>query len=268
MIIIGITGAIGHGKTSLAKAFLRQVTPSAHTESSILIGKVADELNKLYPTFLPKPNDPGSINPWLASLPDILKRVTNFPRDISPVRLGTGPVVVADADFQKLHEYLALVEQNHALITEQVTQENKDTYRPLLQWLGAYVTKHISPTLWYDELIRQARTAEADGCKLFVIGGVRFPSDGQVIHQAGGYVVSVERPNYAQKDTGDATEAFRSMVPVDTTVINDGALGALDHAVFTIWQDIQNNNLQSRYQVSRLAFDAPQSPKIQGRELL
>lgn len=37
-------GAIGHGKTSLAQAFLRQVSPAEHTESSILIAKVADQL--------------------------------------------------------------------------------------------------------------------------------------------------------------------------------------------------------------------------------
>jgi hypothetical protein len=268
MIIIGITGSIGHGKTSLAKAFLRQVSPAQHTESSILISRVADELNKSFPIANPTSGDIASINAWLSGLPEILRQVAHFAGTINPIRLSAEPVVVADQDFQKLHEYLELVEKNHSLITQIITPDNKDEYRPILQWLGAYITKHVSPTLWYDELIRQAATAEASGCELFVIGGIRFPSDGQVIHQAGGLIVAIERPNITQQDAEDATEAFRSMVPVDTTVINDGALGALDHAVYTIWQDIKNDNLQTRYQVSRLAFDATQSPTIQGRDIL
>ncbi len=268
MTILGITGAIGHGKTSLAEAFLRQVSPAQHTESSMLISRVADELNKGFTVYNPKVGDTSAINAWLTGLPDILKDITHFDGTIAPIHLSPNPVVVADPDFQKLNEYLELVAKDHSLITQQITPENKDQYRTILQWLGAYVTKHISPTLWYDELIRQAANAAATECNLFVIGGVRYPSDGQVIHAAGGYIVAVERPNVHQQDAGDPTEAFRSMVPVDTTVINDGKLGALDHAVFNIWQDLQNNELKSRYQASSLSFDAPKIPKIQGRDIL
>lgn len=257
MIIIGITGAIGHGKTSLAQAFLRQVTPAEHTESSILIAKAADQLNAYYPATRPQSSDPSSINAWLMNLPDIIRDVTGFAGDIPAVRMPTGPTLKPHTDFDKLYEYLDVVAANHSIVTQTITPENKESYRPILQWLGAYITKHISPTLWYDKLVQQAHGAEANGCKLFIIGGVRFPSDAQVIHQADGYVVAIERPNVSQRDAHDATEAFRSMVPVDTTIINDHSLGALDSAVQQLWHDIQQDNIQKRYHASQLSTENP-----------
>lgn len=268
MIIIGITGAIGHGKTSLAQAFLRQVSPAKHVESSILIARVADQLNKQYPTTRPRAHDPSSINAWLANLPGIIKDITGFSDDIAPVRLATEPTITAETDFDKLHEYLEIIALNHSLITQLITPENKEAYRPILQWLGAYITKHVSPTLWYDNLIQQALDAKASGHKLFVIGGVRFPSDAQVIHQAGGYIIAIERPDRGQRDAADATEAFRSMVPVNATIINDSTLGSLDHAVQVLWQDLQQDNLQDRYQASQIEFDASKPLAVQGRDIL
>lgn len=268
MNIIGITGAIGHGKTSLAKAFLRQVNPARHTESSILISKVADKLNQKYALTQPSANDNAAINAWLSNLPDILREMLHYSGDIKPIHFAPSQAILSDPDFQKLAEYLQQVEQNHALIAQEITPGNKDDYRAILQWLGAYVTKHIGPTLWYDELLRQAHQAEADGFRLFVIGGVRFPSDAQVIHQAGGKIVAIERPDKQHEDMTDPTEAYRSLVPVDTTVINDGTLGALDHVVFNLWKDLEADDIQPRYQASRMAFDAPQSPHVDNRDLL
>jgi hypothetical protein len=268
VIIIGITGAIGHGKTSLADAFLRQVASARHTESGELVAKVGHAMNQQYLPSHPTAENPAAINAWLAHLPSILREVTHYDGEVQPIHLSTGPTIQADPDFDKLIEYLKLVEQNHSLVTQAITEDNKETYRPLLQWLGGYVTKHINPTLWYDELLRQGRLAEANGCELFVIGGVRFPSDAQVIHDAGGYIVAIERPSHQLRDSSDTTEAFRSMVPVDSTIINDSGLGALDHVVVTMWRDIRKDNLQQHYQASRLNFDPAKSPDIQQREIL
>lgn len=268
MQIIGITGAIGHGKTSLAKSFLRQVKGSKHTESSYLISRVANELNKHYLTSQPRIDDLASINAWLSNLPDILRDVAHYEKEIPPIRVEQQHLLDKDPDFQKLGEYIRTVTENHALIAQDITEDNKESYRPILQWLGGYVTKHISPTLWYDELLRLGNQVEAEGCPLFVIGGVRFPSDGQVIHNAGGKVVAIERPNMKHQDKNDPSEAYRAMVPVDTTIFNDGALGALDHVVITVWKDLQNDDLQSRYQASRMSFDAKEAPNIQRREIM
>lgn len=268
MHILGITGAIGHGKTSLADAFLRQIKSAQHVESSGLISRVADGLNQHYVTARPQAGNPASINAWLSNLPDILRDVAHYTGDIPPIRVPSKDAIHADAGFQKLDEYLRILAQNHSLVTQRITEQNKETYRPLLQWLGGFVTKHINPTLWYDELLRQAREAESQGCELFVIGGVRFPSDAQVIHAAGGHIVAIERPTQESRDAQDSTEAFRSMVPTDATIINDGELGALDHIVVNIWKDLKQDNLQPRYQSSRTSFTAGASPSVRQRDML
>lgn len=268
MQIIGITGAIGHGKTSLAKSFLRQIHGSKHTESSYLISRVANELNKHYVTTQPTVTDIAAVNAWLANLPAILQEVAHYTAPIPPIRIEQQHWLQKDPDYQKLGEYLELVAQNHSLIAQEIQEENKETYRPILQWLGGYVTKHINPTLWYDELLRIAKEVEAQGCTLFIIGGVRFPSDAQVIRNAGGKVIAIERPDVKHLDTADPSEAYRSMVPVDVTIFNDGALGALDHVVINLWKDLQQDNLQSRYQASRTAFGADQAPHITNRDIL
>lgn len=268
MIILGITGAIGHGKTTLAAAFLRQVKGAQHIESSTLISRVADELNKHFLPSKPTSDNIAAINAWLSHLPGILQTIAHHPSELTPIHIPPQHNLHSDPAYQKLAEYLDLVATNHSLVTQTITEANKETYRPLLQWIGGFVTKQMDPTLWYDELIRRANQAEAEGCPLFVVGGVRFPSDAQVVHTAGGKIVAIERPDLAKQDTADPTEAFRSMVPTDTTIINDGDMGALDHVVVMLWQDVQNEELKTRYQATRLAFDASGAPSIQSRELL
>ncbi|MCA9329541.1 hypothetical protein KDA11_02765 [Candidatus Saccharibacteria bacterium] len=253
MIIIGITGAIEHGKTSLAQAFLRQINPSIHTESSILIAEVANELNSHYLITRPKAFDQLSINAWLTDLPNIIRKTTGFNSDISAIRLNSKNS--NNPDFDKLHEYLKLVSNNHSLITQPITPTNKEQYRTILQWLGSYVTKYVSSSLWYDNIIQQAKIAQDNGYKLFIVGGVRYPSDAQVIKQAGGIIIAIERPNIEHRDLNDPSEAFRSMVPADTTVMNDFSLGALDSIAQKIWNDILDDDLQKQYHASQTSTD-------------
>lgn len=268
MQLLGITGAIGHGKTTLAKAFLRQVPNTQFAESYVLIGEVVNRMNQHYATIRPNVGNQAAVNAWLAKLPDILREVTHFQGQINPVVLPNPDLPEANTDFDKLNEYLSLAEQNHSLVTQPVTADSKETFRPFLQWIGSYVTKHISPTLWFDELVRQSKIAEDQDCQLFIIGGVRYPSDAEVIHNAGGKVIAIERPDVARWDATDQTEAFQSLVSTDSTVINDGLIGALDHIALDIWQDIYLDGLKPRYQASRSGLGATNAPKTQNRELL
>lgn len=268
MFIIGITGAIGHGKTSLSDAFLRQIPAARSSESSELIARVADELNKQYVISRPTADNNSAINAWLSNVPTILRNVAHYNGVVTPIHIAPTHNIKTDPDFQKLAEYLEQVQQNHSLVTQTITVGNKETYRALLQWIGGYTTKHVNPTLWYDELLREAGRAETEGCSLFLIGGVRFPSDAQAIHGAGGQIIAIERPDIHERDSADSTEAFRSMIPIDSTVINDAKLGALDHVVVNLWKDLQEDDLKSRYQSSRIIFGANHEPAVQEREML
>lgn len=246
MILIGITGSIGHGKTSLAEAFLK-IEPSAiHDESSKLISEFANEAKMTLPDVF----DVQQINNWLSDLTgtisDVLHVDINSKLPLIPE--STNP---KDPEFIKLSEYISSLNLNKSLREEKVTEETKPNHRALLQWIGGYFVNHISRTIWYDELIRRSETAEQNDCKLYIIGGLRFPEDAEVIKKAGGKVIEVIRPNAPQPDVNDPTERERANITCDIRVINDGSLDGLATVAAKIYNDINHNTFDSIY-TSRL----------------
>jgi len=110
VILIALSGGIGHGKTTFAKYLALGSQSSHHWESSDLIIDIANALrsnNK--PT--PKPDDIAGINAWLRQLPAILKsevhQVTNWQQlELSPRRLAETP-----ENYTMLFTYLELMTQ-------------------------------------------------------------------------------------------------------------------------------------------------------------
>ena len=246
MILIGITGSIGHGKTSLAEAFLK-IEPSAiHDESSKLISEFANEAK----VTLPDVFDVQQINNWLSDLRPAISDVlhVDINSNLPLIPESTNP---KDSEFIKLSEYISSLNLNKSLREEKVTEETKPNHRALLQWIGGYFVNHISRTIWYDELIRRSKTAEQNGCKLYIIGGLRFPEDAEVTKKAAGKVIEVVRPNAPQPDVNDPTERERANITCDIRVINDGSLDGLATVAAKIYNDINHNTFDSIY-TSRL----------------
>ena len=87
MILIGVTGPIGHGKTTLA-SYLAQLEDSAQqTESGTIIAEVADRLNKFFLWEAPTSTDYNSVNRWLMHLPAILQAVTHTHVDLDKLTI-------------------------------------------------------------------------------------------------------------------------------------------------------------------------------------
>jgi len=246
VILIGITGAIGHGKTSLAEAFLKLEPSAIHDESSKLISEFANEAKKTIPDNF----DAQKINNWLSDLEECISRILN-------VEVNAGRTLVPldakpqDPEFVKLAEYISLIRNNESLLSQKITEETKPNHRALLQWTGGYFVNHISRTIWYDELIRRSEVSEKNGCKLYVIGGLRFPEDAEVIKKAGGKVVEITRPKADKPDINDPTERERTNITCDIRLINDGSLDELSEVAAKIYNDINHNTFDSIY-TSRL----------------
>src|SRR6185369_10078642 len=71
MVIIGMTGPIGHGKSTFAKALLELEPTAKHFESSLIVAEVANALHSST-NKLPDQSDIDSVNNWLRPLPSIL----------------------------------------------------------------------------------------------------------------------------------------------------------------------------------------------------
>ncbi len=250
MVIVGLTGSIGTGKTTFADYLANSTAKSGHWESWQLVAEVANHLRQLSPKH-PAPNDINAINSWLEPLPDILKKRCRVEADFRQIKLSERSLRDGPENYDKLFQYLAIMQESPALQKVKITEENKETMRPILQWLGGYLAKTVGGDIWYKEIIR--RIQDTQGLDLATIGGVRFPADAREVKNAKGYIVRIVRPNVAVRDQNDLTEREQSLIRADVTVENDGTLEQLKACAEQVANDLRRQKLTRLYKASAKA---------------
>lgn len=246
MIIVGLTGPIGHGKTSFAAALAQHVPNTLHLESSMIIAEVANRMHKSLVT-IPDPYNVDSLNGWLKFLPEILEDILGVSCSFDHLKLSSHAVELHPIEYQKLILHVENLQRNPHLAREDITIENKESYRPFLQWLGGYCVLHIDPTIWYNEIIRRINAVQKLGANLVIVGGLRFPSDANLLRTLGAHIVKIYRPGYLQNDMLDPTERERENIRSDCTVINNGTLEDFDECAQRFIEDLHKNKLQDLY---------------------
>ncbi len=247
MTIIGMTGPIGHGKSTFASAIEALVPSTVHLESSLIIAEIANSMHDVL-NDIPDPYDVDSLNNWLKSLPAILLEHLKVHSTFDQIKLDQAQIEQHPVEYQKLIIHVENLTRDPSLIKQQITKENKETYRPFLQWLGGYLVQKVGQTIWYDEIVRRIHNAQAQGCELCIIGGLRFPSDATAIRNVGGVIIKVYRPGHLQNDMLDPTERERDNIPVDSTIMSNGTVEDVDRYAALVLEDIKNNRLQRLYQ--------------------
>lgn len=251
MILFGITGGIGHGKSVLADDFGRIEPNSLHLESSTVIAAVIDGMHARL-ARVPSPHKLDQINAWLQALPDILAQTLHRTVSYDTVKITIADITARPEFYEKLFIHLENLAKNPALLRAGITPANKREYRPMLQWLGSYLVAKVDPGIWYTELVRQAHEAEARGVALCTIGGVRFPNDADAIHTANGRIIHIVRPFMSEPDKSDPTERERSKIVADITITNDAGLAELIVCAEHIYEDVKLGKLQRRYVTSEI----------------
>jgi hypothetical protein len=247
MIILGMTGPISHGKTTFADA-LAQLEPSTiHLESSLVIARVANAMHAAL-NKVPDPYDVNSLNNWLRSLPAILQETVHAKCTFADIQLDRGLIEQHPVEYQKLIMHVENLRRQPDLARQAITIDNKETYRPFLQWLGGYLVQKVDSKIWFNEIVRMIYDSQTTGCKLCLIGGLRFPSDAAMIRHAGGIILKVYRPGHIQNDTLDPTERERDDITVDCTIMSNGSVDDVRRCAEKVLDDIQHNRLASLYQ--------------------
>jgi hypothetical protein len=251
MIIIGITGGIEHGKSTLA-SFLSETEPNSIVlETSLIVSEVANELNKNTKSP-PNPKSIKDINNFLEPLPKIIADVTHAKLTFEQIKVSKPLTDTSLSDYERLLVYLDKVQTNPELISSNITIENKTNYRAILQWLGGYLVQNVDKNIWYKEILRRLKTAASRGASLGIIGGLRYPNDGKLVHNAGGVIIDIYRPNYEDLELNDLTEKDRSKIAVDLKIVNDSSIEALKTCAGKVYDDIKNNKIKTVYFASKM----------------
>jgi hypothetical protein len=249
MIILGMTGPIGHGKSTFAKAVKELEPTTVHLESSLIIAEIANAMHAVLHD-IPDPYDVESLNNWLRSLPAILLERFGVHCTYDQIKLDQAQIEQHPVEYQKLILHVENLHRTPGMAKQPITKENKESYRPLLQWLGGYLVQRVSQTIWYDEILRRIYDAQSNGAKLCIVGGLRYPSDAAAIRHAGGIIIKVYRPGHLQNDMLDPTERERDNIPVDCTIMSNGTIDDVKNTTERVLDDIRNNRLASLYQTA------------------
>jgi len=71
-------------------------------------------------------------------------------------------------------------------------EENKERFRPMLQWWGSDFRRHYNgESYWLDKMLAKMQTVA--GKEVLVITDVRYPNEADLVKQAGGIMIRVDR---------------------------------------------------------------------------
>ncbi|GAC1390846.1 MAG: hypothetical protein NVSMB46_01440 [Candidatus Saccharimonadales bacterium] len=249
MLILGMTGPIGHGKTTFAAALAEIVPRTVHFESSLIIAEIANAMHDC----LKEPFDPydvAALNNWLKNLPSIIQNNLHVACSYSQIELKANDIENHPIEFQKLILHAENLRRNFTIAKSHITTDNKEIYRPFLQWLGGYLVKTVDKGIWWNEIIKRIKDAERNQYDLCIAGGLRFPTDAVILRSIGGVIIKVYRPGHLQNDMLDPTERERESIIVDSQIISDGTMDQLHTCAKIFFQDCRDSTLKDRYQTS------------------
>lgn len=246
MIVLGMTGPIGHGKTTLAHALADMESSTVHFESSMIIAEVANALQAVL-TDLPDPYNVAQLNNWFRALPAILADVVHVHTTYDKIKLEQSAMEEHPIEYQKLLLHVENLHRKPELLKQKITPDTKESYRPFLQWLGGYLAQRIDSGIWYNEIARRIKQASSAGAQLCIVGGLRYPTDAAILRGVGAIIVMVYRPGHLQSDLLDPTERERQNIQVDCTVMSNGTVADVKEFANKFYEDLKNNKLQPTY---------------------
>ncbi|MBW3538184.1 hypothetical protein KY386_01685 [Candidatus Parcubacteria bacterium] len=251
MILVGVTGGIGQGKTTVSR-MLRELAgagPECDLETSYIIAEVANAWIATWPPtplkVTPGQDAVGLANELIKTLPAAVRQKldTSVTSEQLKIERNDESLAFHHQLTGYLQARLAAGPAADELFPAPITPANKALHRQLFMWLGACLVVKVGPNIWGNALERRIKALAAGGQGFVTVGGIRSKYEVKMIHRNGGLVVRVVRPE-AQANT-DLTERFMREVVPDVEVINNGSFEELKGAVKRLHGDLAGGRLRS-----------------------
>lgn len=246
MLTIALTAPQKHGKSTFSE-LVHEIEPTSFDiETSTVISEVADAFHAEMP-IPPEENNIEWMNKWLKILPEILQKTVHVDTTYENLRFSRNDVEADIKHYEKFFWHSVALAKNPELAEHKITPENKSAYRPILQFLGAYLIKSVSKTIWTDEIYRRVDVAKEQGAKVATVGGLRYLTDERAARQYGATIIDIFRPGMPELDLNDPTERERSKITPDIRVTNNGDKSEYKVVIKDIMNDLSAGKPKSLY---------------------
>lgn len=154
--------------------------------------------------------------------------------------LAAAVIKACDQDFAEVAFGDALKEECARVlgITVDEIDDNKEFYRPFLQWYGSSFRRSQDEKYWINALIRRSRFNDLTKV---VISDVRFENEIDWVHSQGGFVLHISRDYPEDENSLHISEQVDKLQYLcDASVINDGTpayVGSVAAAFRAIMKD-------------------------------
>lgn len=246
--LLGLTGAIGSGKTTFAELLCNVAQDHASYETWRLVAEIADVFNQALKAELGYETSNSQIelaNQILIWLPEAIAESLHRNVSWKDLAISKHTTLQHPELYEKLFLYLKKISVNPKLLDSKITDHNKEEFRPLLQWIGGYLVVKVDKSVWFEELMNRIQLRNP-ATSLVVVGGVRYHNNAEMIRENDGKIIRIERPNLYASNT-DVTEVERGNINPDAVVHNNGTIAQLQILAENLINDLTAGALQKNY---------------------
>jgi hypothetical protein len=248
MIVVGLSGGMGQGKSTVGKILrkLAEVGPENDLENSYIISDVLNAWLAVWPKDIKREADVvDEANLLIELLPPIMTQKSGKPVAADQLKITrTEASLAANAKLLSYLKAWRLAEDVTLRFPLPIAPENKHMHRELMQWIGANAVERVDKQFWSDMMGKQLDGLAKSGAPLVTVGGIRSKGDADMIHAHKGVILEVMRAE--TRVDSDTTEMWNDWQP-DIEIHNNGTLEQLEAAVAILWQDLQSGKTQKEY---------------------